>query len=75
MGMSWDGELYIDIALPFWLHLAPKIFNAVANEVEWIIQQHGVDPEGVAGGSMKTYLAAIRYLQIVLGLGDPQMAH
>ena len=31
--------------------------------------------EGVAGNSMKTYLAAIWYLQIALGLGDPQMAH
>ena len=31
--------------------------------------------EGVASGSMKTYLAAIQYLQIALGLGDPQMAH
>ena len=31
--------------------------------------------EGVAGGLMKTYLAAIQYSQIALGLGDPQMAH
>ena len=30
--------------------------------------------EGVVGGSMKTYLAAVQYSQIALGLGDPQMA-
>ena len=44
LGMSWAGELYIDTALPFGLRLAPKIFNAVADTVEWIIQQQGVDP-------------------------------
>ena len=31
--------------------------------------------EEVAGSSVKTYLAAIRYSQIALGLGDPRMVH
>ena len=44
LGMSWAGELYIDTALPFGLRSAPKIFNAVADTVEWIIRQQGVDP-------------------------------
>ena len=31
LGMSWQGAIYIDTALPFGLHSAPKIFNAVAD--------------------------------------------
>ena len=41
MGMSWDGGLFIDTALPFGLRLAPKIFNAVADAVEWILKHQG----------------------------------
>ena len=42
MGMLWDGDLYIDTALPFGLRSAPKIFTAITNAVEWIIRQEGV---------------------------------
>ena len=41
LGMSWNGALYVDVALPFGLHSAPKIFNAVADTVEWILKQEG----------------------------------
>ena len=40
--MMWEGALYIDTVLPFGLRSAPKIFNAVADTVEWIIHQQGV---------------------------------
>ncbi len=30
--------------------------------------------KGLAGGSVKSYLAAVRFSQIALGLGDPKMA-
>ena len=43
LGMSWEGALYIDTVLPFGLRSAPKIFNAVAHVVEWIVRQQGVD--------------------------------
>ena len=42
LGMSWNGALYVDAALPFGLRSAPKIFNAVADTVEWILKQEGV---------------------------------
>ena len=42
LGMVWEGALYIDTVLPFGLRSAPKIFNAVADAVEWIVRQQGV---------------------------------
>ena len=42
MGMKWNGKLFIDTALPFGLRSAPKIFNAVADAVEWILHRQGV---------------------------------
>ena len=44
LGMAWDGALYVDTTLPFGLRSAPKLFNAVADTIEWIIRQQGVDP-------------------------------
>lgn len=35
--------IYIDNSLPFGLRSAPKIFNAIADALEWILRQHGVD--------------------------------
>jgi hypothetical protein len=40
--MQWQGQMYVDAALPFGLRSAPKIFNAVADALEWIVQHHGV---------------------------------
>ena len=44
LGMAWDGALYVDTTLPFGLSSAPKLFNAVADTIEWIIYQQGVNP-------------------------------
>ena len=41
LGMRWEGALYIDTALPFGLRSAPKIFNAVADAVEWVARRQG----------------------------------
>ena len=38
----WDDQVYIDAALPFGLRSAPKIFNALADALEWIVRNHGV---------------------------------
>lgn len=42
LGMIWDGALYVDASLPFGLRLAPKIFNTLADTLEWILKQEGV---------------------------------
>lgn len=42
LGMQWDDQVYIDAALPFGLRSAPKIFNALADALEWIVRSHGV---------------------------------
>ena len=41
LGMMWDGSVYVDLALPFGLRSAPKIFNAVADALEWYTKQQG----------------------------------
>ena len=43
MGFQWRGALYIDGMLPFGLRSAPIIFTAVADALEWIFRQQGVE--------------------------------
>ena len=43
LGTIWENALYIDTALPFGLRSAPKIFNALADAVEWILRQEGIE--------------------------------
>ena len=38
LGMSWQGEVFIDTVLPFGLRSAPKIFNAVADALDWVVR-------------------------------------
>jgi hypothetical protein len=42
LGMRWEGNIFVDAALPFGLRSAPKIFTAVADAAEWIARQEGV---------------------------------
>ena len=42
LGMEWEGQVYVDTALPFGLHSAPKIFNTLADAVEWIARHRGI---------------------------------
>ena len=42
LGMVWGNKLYIDTVLPFGLRSAPKIFNAIADALEWIAKSCGV---------------------------------
>ena len=39
LGMKWKGELFVDAALPFGLRSAPKVFTALADGVQWILQR------------------------------------
>ena len=43
LGMSWDDEVYVDSVLPFGLRSAPKIFTALADALEWVVRQTGVE--------------------------------
>ena len=43
LGMQWNGQVYVDGMLPFGLRSAPKIFNAVADALEWCIAKEGVE--------------------------------
>ena len=42
LGMKWRDRLYIDAALPFGLRSAPKIFNTVADAMQWIFRSQGI---------------------------------
>ena len=42
LGMSWEGALYVDTAIPFGLRSAPKIFNAFAGALKWMVRQEEV---------------------------------
>ena len=42
MGLTWRNSVFIDTILPFGLRSAPKIFNALADGLEWVVRQEGV---------------------------------
>lgn len=42
LGIRWGDSLYLDATLPFGLRSAPKIFNALADALEWIVRQQGI---------------------------------
>ena len=58
LGMSFQGKVYIDTALPFGMRSAPKIFNAVADALLWILKEHGVS-------------ALLHYLDDFITFGSP----
>ena len=39
--MQWKGKVYIDDLLSFGLRSAPKLFNAVADALEWCVRTKG----------------------------------
>ena len=41
LSMRWQGKIYVDATLPSGLWSAPKIFNALADAAQWIIQEMG----------------------------------
>lgn len=43
LGMHWNNLVYIDGVLPFGLRSAPKVFNAVADAIEWCVAHEGVE--------------------------------
>ena len=43
LGTMWENALYIDTALPFGLRSAPKILNVLADAIEWMLKQEGIE--------------------------------
>ena len=48
LGVQWEGKVYVDVALPFWPLICTKkiyiyIFTALADGLEWIAKEHGVE--------------------------------
>ncbi len=43
LGCKWQGQVYVDGKLPFGLRSAPKMFNAVADALEFCFRQEGVE--------------------------------
>ena len=43
LGMRWKDRIFIDKTLLFGLRSAPIIFSAVADAIEWIVRQRGVN--------------------------------
>ena len=40
LGMTWRGNYFIDLALPFGLRSAPFIFYSIADLLEWILKHN-----------------------------------
>lgn len=43
LGVAWKDSIMVDKVLPFGLRSAPIIFTAIADALQWIIQQRGVN--------------------------------
>lgn len=43
LGMQWNDRLYVDGTLPFGLRSAPKIFSSLADAIEWMAVQEGIE--------------------------------
>ena len=83
LGMQWKGEIYVDTVLSFGLRSAPKIYNALADTMQWIIRRTGSEllhylddflifgPPGPEGCSK----ALARALDLCARLGVPIAAH
>ena len=42
LGVQWRDQLYVDTVLPFGLRSAPKIFNSVADALQWAAKHAGI---------------------------------
>ena len=40
--VRWKNQIYMDSMLPFGLRSAPKVFNAVADALNWHLKQLGI---------------------------------
>ena len=82
--VEWRGALYVDPMLPFGLRSAPKLFNALADVLEWYLRWKGVrhifhylDDFLVVGppGSPECAIALTTLNKACAGLGIPIAEH
>ncbi len=59
LGISWQGETFVDRALPFGLQSTPKTFSAVADMIAWTLHCSGIQHQ-------------IHYLDDFLFFGAPK---
>lgn len=43
VAVKWGDKVYVDSMLPFGLRSAPKVFNAVADALNWVFCKSGID--------------------------------
>ena len=58
LGIEWRNSIYLDTCLPFGLRSAPKLFNILADLLEWMTSQRGVS-------------VCLHYLDDFLTMGPP----
>ena len=46
LGIYWKAQFYVDLYLPFGLHIAPYLFNQLSDVLEWILK-HKYDLQNV----------------------------
>ena len=61
LGIHWQERTFVDTCLPFGLRSAPKLFNAIADALEWVIVNQG--------GSLVEFI--VHYLDDFLFGGHP----
>lgn len=42
LAIEWKGDIYLDTCLPFGLRSIPKLFNVLADLLDWILLLQGV---------------------------------
>lgn len=62
LGMKWKEETLVDTTLPFGLRSAPKVFNMVADCLQWVFYNQGVH-------------FVTHYLDDFLFMGEPSTTH
>ena len=40
--MKWESKYYVDAVMPLGLRSAPRIYNALADALHWIVKHNGV---------------------------------
>ena len=78
--MEWGGAIYIDPMLPFGLRSAPKIFNSLADGLEWYLRSLGVRHifhylDGAAAGPVTVGLKLLIENHWTLLCGDDMGSH
>lgn len=84
LGIRWADNVYIDRSLPFGLRSAPKLFNAVADTIAWVLNCHGIKDQlhylddflffALPGTQLGAHILAT-VLDIFKRLGIPVAAH